>query len=238
MDAAQRDDLGRIAALADPVRRALYDFVAAQHAPVSRDEAAQGVQVARHVAKFHLDRLAADGLLVTDYRRPPGRSGPGAGRPAKLYRRPADEFAVSLPERRYDLAARLLADAVADASESGRPVRTALLEVARRTGHELADATRVRLGRRTSAAAVVGAACATLAAEGYEPQDERDCITLHNCPFHSIAQRHTDLVCGMNLDLVTGLVEGLGSPALQAQLDPGPDRCCVTLTHRRATMDR
>ena len=110
-----------IAALGEPVRRALYQFVVQQGTPVSRDQAAQAAVLQHrghlttgrlHLAKRSLDRLEQDGLLDVEFKRPPGRSGPGAGRPAKLYRRAARELAVHLPERRYDLAARIMADAI------------------------------------------------------------------------------------------------------------------------------
>ena len=86
-----------IAALGDPLRRALYRYVVSRPGPVNRDQVAEGAGVARHVAKFHLDKLADEGLLAVEYARPAGRGGPGAGRPAKLYRRAAGEVAVSLP---------------------------------------------------------------------------------------------------------------------------------------------
>src|SRR6478672_192412 len=110
----------RLGVLADPVRRALYRFVAAQRGPVSRDQAADGVEVPRHTAKHHLDRLVDEGLLVTEFRRLTGRTGPGAGRPAKLYRRADTELEVSVPERHYDLAGEVLADAV-ERSLGGTP---------------------------------------------------------------------------------------------------------------------
>jgi predicted ArsR family transcriptional regulator len=78
---------------------------------VSRDEAAAGVGVPRHRAKFHLDKLVGDGLLEAEYRRRSGRRGPGAGRPAKLYRA-SGELAVMLPGRRYELAGQLMARAI------------------------------------------------------------------------------------------------------------------------------
>ena len=63
-----------IGVLADPVRRRLYEFVCSQDQPVSRDQAAHAVGIARHKAKFHLDRLEAEGLLEADYVRLTGRS--------------------------------------------------------------------------------------------------------------------------------------------------------------------
>ena len=115
-----------VASLAEPQRRALYRFVVDRGDAVSKDEAAAAMGVARSVAAFHLDRLVADGLLTTEFRRLTGRQGPGAGRPAKLYRRAEGELSVSLPARQYDLAAGLLAAAVDEATRTGTPVGEAL----------------------------------------------------------------------------------------------------------------
>jgi predicted ArsR family transcriptional regulator len=224
------DRLGRLAALGEPLRRALYRYVVTQAGPVSRDQAAAGTGMARHVAKFHLDKLAEEGLLSTEYQRPPGRTGPGAGRPAKLYSRADSEIAVSLPERRYDLAARLMAEAIAESAASDTPVRETLCAAARRAGAQLSEDTRRRLGRRTGTGAAMTAVCATLAEVGYEPRTEGRTVTLRNCPFHAVAAQHTELVCGMSLDVITGLLDELDPVPVQAQLDPGPGRCCVTLT--------
>jgi predicted ArsR family transcriptional regulator len=229
-DPADRDPLARVAALGEPVRRELYRFVVAQHEPVSREQAAAGVGVAHHVAKFHLDKLAEDGLLDTEYRRPAGRTGPGAGRPTKLYRRADAEIAVNLPERRYDLAAHVMAEAIAESQASGAPVERTLHAAARRAGHDLGEAARQRVASRSGADAAVSAICASLAETGYEPQ-ARGCdrVTLHNCPFHSVAAQYTELVCGMNLDVINGLLDAFGTTSLHARLEPAPDRCCVTL---------
>ena len=160
----------------------------------------------------------------------PGRSGPGAGRPAKLYSRGADEIAVSLPQRRYDLAAQVLAEAVSASTVDGVPVSDTLCAAARRAGAELAGDTRRRLGRRTGTGAVVAAVCDTLADVGYEPDDDGREVTLRNCPFDAVAAQYTALVCGMNLDVITGLVDALDRAPVRVRLDPAPDRCCVTLT--------
>src|SRR5437764_7367414 len=119
-----------VSALAEPARRALYLYVAAQPEAVSRDQAAEGVGLPRHTAKFHLDKLVEEGLLDTEFRRLSGRRGPGAGRPAKLYRRSGRELVVSVPERRYDLAGQMLAEAVQRAAADGTPIRTAVAESA------------------------------------------------------------------------------------------------------------
>src|SRR3954447_1519078 len=118
-------------ALADPVRRELYRWVVAQADPVSRDQAAAGADVPRHTAKFHLDRLVADGPLETELRRLTGRRGPGAGRPAKLYRRSSRQVSLTLPPRQYELAAQIMAAAL-DRGGGPEALATAAVEAGRR----------------------------------------------------------------------------------------------------------
>ena len=221
-----------IAALADPMRRALYRYVVAQAGSVNRDQVAEGAGVARHVAKFHLDRLVDDGLLAVEYARPAGRRGPGAGRPAKLYRRSSHELAVSLPQRDYELAGRLLAKAVTDAQREDVTVGDALGQAARNTGRALGGQARQHAGARPSPATLLAAAAAVLMDCGYEPRSDGTGLTLANCPFHGLAEEYTDLVCGMNLDVMSGLVDGLEDPNLEARLEPAPGLCCVRLRRR------
>jgi predicted ArsR family transcriptional regulator len=217
-----------VSALAEPVRRRLYLYVVAQPDAVGRDEAATEVGVARHTAKFHLDRLVEDGLLETEFRRLSGRDGPGAGRPAKLYRRAAREVSVSLPERRYDLAGRVLARAVEESIKDGTPVLEAIRRVAGETGRGIAAEVSPS---DQDAASEADRLAAVLACCGFEPRVDGSRVTLANCPFHVLAREHTGLVCGMNLGLVTGVIEGLGCTGLVAELEPAPDRCCVTTIH-------
>ena len=108
------------------MRRELYRYVCSQPEPVSRDQAAQAVQIARHQAKFHLDRLETEGLLEADYVRLTGRTGPGAGRPAKRYRRGGTEFAISVPPRDYELAGHIMAEAIAESARTGAPIHDTL----------------------------------------------------------------------------------------------------------------
>jgi len=223
-----------VAALAEPVRRNLYLFVAGQPDAVSRDQAAAGGGVARHSAKFHLDRLVSDGLLATEFRRLSGRIGPGAGRPAKLYRRAEGEFAVSLPDRRYDLAAQLMAQAIDESARGGTSVLEALHRVAADRGAELGDQARDGVGPEPSRDDFVSATCSMLAAHGFEPRQQDDTVTLANCPFHALANEHTELVCGMNLALIDGLVGKLDGAALTATLSPASDRCCVVLAQQQS----
>src|SRR3954462_8431770 len=138
MEASSDDDsISSVAALGDRLRRALYRFVVGQPAPGNRDQAAEALGIARHTAKFHLDRLVADGLLEVEFARPPGRTGPGAGRPAKYFRRAAGELSVSLPARPYDLAGRLFAEAVTEVQRSLVPGGDALARAAHDWGQSL-----------------------------------------------------------------------------------------------------
>jgi predicted ArsR family transcriptional regulator len=224
-----------IGALAEPARRTLYEYVVAQPAPVGREQAARGTGVPVHSAKFHLDRLVADGLLEVEYRRLTGRTGPGAGRPAKLYRRSGREVAVSLPERRYDLAGSILATGVERAAAGHGPVETAVREAAAERGRAVGAAGRSGAGPSGAAATGAGAnegseaaaVAAVLAGHGFEPRSRDDELVLANCPFDALAREHTQLVCGMNEAFVGGVLDGLGCTALEACLDPEPGLCCV-----------
>ncbi len=209
---ADHDPLGALAALADPVRAALYEFVVAEHRYVARDEAADAVGVSVGLAAYHLDRLVDVGLLEVTFRRRGVRRGPGAGRPAKLYRRSSRELRVAVPPRDYELAARLLADAL-DGVDDG---------ALRRVLHRRAQ----RAGRARRADAPAADLDELLQDCGYEPvRDKRGHVELRNCPFHALAQEHRELICAF----VRGLV---ADSDYRARLDPDPERCCVVLDAR------
>jgi predicted ArsR family transcriptional regulator len=229
-----RDDFSErvagVAALAEPVRRDLYRYVAAQAEPVSRDQACEGLKIARHTAKFHLDKLVEEGLLVTTYKRLSDRRGPGAGRPTKLYRRSDRELSVTVPERRYDLAGQLMARAIEESARRGVPVIQALQSAAAELGRSLGNQMRSRMERGRSRQRFLDAASETLTDYGYEPSQEGNTLQLVNCPFHLLAQDHTDLVCGMNVALLAGAADQVGDDKLTVRLDPSPGRCCVVVT--------
>jgi predicted ArsR family transcriptional regulator len=223
------DDLEALGALAEPNRRRLYDFVVSARRWVSREEAAEASGLGRSVASHHLDRLADDGLLETDYRRMNDRRGPGAGRPAKVYRRAATEVAVHLPPRDYELAGRLLAEATDTARRDGVTIDVAVRDVARRAGAEIGESAKAR-ARGRSLADARSAVLDELDARGFEPEAiDDDRVVLHNCPFHQLAQAHTELICGMNLCLFEGLLAEMSDAALRARLEPDPEQCCVQL---------
>jgi predicted ArsR family transcriptional regulator len=232
----RRQRLTALAALAEPLRRSLYLHVVSSPEPVSRESAAEALGLTRSVAAFHLDKLAEVGVLEVEYRRPPGRSGPGAGRPAKFYRRATQDLDFSVPERRYDLAAAILAQAVSDATTQSIPVDEALRQAAREYGRVIGAGFSAG-GSDGEPSGEPGAAgdddfarvLAVLAAHGYEPTRDGESITLGNCPFHALAEEHRALVCGMNLEVIAGVLEGAAAAHMAARLDPAPGRCCVTV---------
>lgn len=205
------DDLDAVASLTDPVRRRAYRLVADGSAPMGRDDVAEALGVGRSLAAFHLDKLVAAGLLETSYARRSGRSGPGAGRPAKLYRVAAAEHTVSVPPRAYRAAAELLAEALEQAG-----AEKVLYRVAQHRGRDAESSPDVTH---------------LLSEHGYAPApDGPGRIELRNCPFHRLAEQFPPVICGMNLALITGLLAGGGADAeWTARMDPAPGRCCVTL---------
>lgn len=221
-----------VAALNDPVRLALYEYVAGQSAPVSRDQAAEAIGARREIAAYHLDRLADLGLLDVEFRRLSGKQGPGAGRPDKLYRQSAREVQVSLPPRRYDLVARLLAESL-----TARHPAKALIEIAGAFGESLGARTRQRVRRRVSAHRLLETIAVTLQHYGYEPSVTDGQLTLRNCPFDPLSQEYRDVVCSMNRAVMDGLVTGLQAGDLTTVFQPKPHAspCCVTINRRTET---
>jgi predicted ArsR family transcriptional regulator len=221
------DHVSAVGALAEPNRRALYRYVATQPEPVSREQAARAVDLPLHTARFHLDRLVEDGLLEVEFRRLTGRSGPGAGRPSKLYRRSTRQFSISLPERRYELAGDVLATAIDRSIRDGIPIAVAVHDAAAETGRQLAAGFLVAESGQEHEG--LDRTARVLERHGYEPQRSGSRVLLANCPFDRLATDHTDLVCGLNLALIGGVVDGLRIPGVTAELAPQSGFCCVQL---------
>jgi predicted ArsR family transcriptional regulator len=217
------NQISAVAALDEPTRRRLYDYVVRQLEPVSRDEAAAALDLPRTTAAFHLDQLVDQNLLEVSYQRRTGRTGPGAGRPAKLYQRSPHQVVVSLPQRHYELAGLLLSSALEHAEHSGGSPRTILNQRAYQLGKRLGETARSAVSNGDTR----DVAYRILDDYGFEPRVEDDDIVLRNCPFHTLAQQHTELVCGMNLSLLDGLLDGLSTTGLTGHLHPDPPHCCV-----------
>src|SRR4051812_21510970 len=235
------DQLSSVGGLAEPARRALYEYVLHQPEPVSREQAAEAVAMPLHSVKFHLDKLAVAGLLDVEYRRLSGRTGPGAGRPSKLYRRSGREVALTVPPRRYDLAGEVLAEAVDRAIRQQVPIAAAVEVVAREVGRELgsvagdghhADDRAMTTAVAAAADEEMARTAEVLGAHGYQPREVDRELCLLNCPFDRLAAEHTELVCGLNLALVEGVLDALEAETLRARLAPHDGHCCVKVAAR------
>jgi predicted ArsR family transcriptional regulator len=207
------DQWDAVATLADGSRRALYEYVQRANHPVSREEAAEAVGMSRGLAAFHLDKLVEAGLLRARYEAPADLPR-GRGRTPKVYEPMARELAVSLPAREYGVVAQILADAIA---EDPTRADAAAHRQARHYGHQ----------RGTELRAAGVPLLDALRDAGYEPRRRHDGIELANCPFHALAERQTTLVCGINLELLAGLLNGMQATGCTAQLAPTPGQCCV-----------
>ena len=225
--ASPQDPVKAIALLGEPNRRRVYDYVAGQPDAVGRDETAAALGISRELAAFHLDRLLAGDMLETEYRRRSGRTGPGAGRPAKLYRRTQREVAVSIPERRYEIAADVFAEGL---RQLGTPGADAVAGVARGRGREMGLEARRTAGPRPTLGRLVTALLGLLSTAGYEPEvhPSSGAVSLRNCPYRSLATSHRDLTCGMNLAWAEGVADGLSAAEVAVALTPAAGRCCVT----------
>jgi predicted ArsR family transcriptional regulator len=214
------ETLDRLAPLADPVRRALYAYVAEQPGPVDRDAAAAATGIGRPLAAFHLDRLAAAGLLEVEYHRRSGRTGPGAGRPAKFYRRArGPEIAVSFPPRHYDELAEILVTGL----ERSRAGANAARAAARERGEAIA-ASVTPPDRPTF--------LETIAEHGYEPVERGDTVELRNCPFDRLAAGHRQVTCSLNRSMLGAATDGVPGADLRAVAVAPEGTCCVALVPR------
>lgn len=225
-----RNGVRRVAALEEPARRRIFEFVRRARRPVNRDDVAGEVGISRKLAAFHLDKLLERGLLKSHYARPPGRSGPGAGRSAKYYEPSEEQIDVSIPPRRYDLAGELLLEAVLGEAP-GETAPQAALRVAREHGLRIGDEQRTqRKLRALGPERALVVAREILEELGFEPySEERGTLALRNCPFHSLARQAPDLVCAMNQAFIDGMLRGLGNQTVESVLACKVGDCCVTL---------
>lgn len=224
-----------VAALEDELRSGMYAFIRGAGRPVSRDEAATAVGISRKLAAFHLDKLVDVGLLRAHHEPVDGVR--KVGRNPKVYEPSEVDVQVSIPARQIDVLAEILLDAVL--SETGS-ARDAALDVAGRRGAEAGTRARrqARPGRLGAERALT-LATALLREHGFEPvRSDRDCVRLRNCPFHPLAARAPELVCGINHAFLRGLLDGMKAGTLRAVLRPAAGQCCVHLTTDSETNGR
>lgn len=216
-----------IAVLGDARRRAVYEAVVSAARPMTRDEVADRLQITRSAAAFHLDRLAEAGVMAVSFSRPPGRGGPGAGRPAKRYAALSIDLEVTVPPRRYRELADVLAETAADLGDENDLFMSRAREAAFARGVRHAGDTAI-------APAPLASAAAALDRLGYLtdcPSPDR--VVLRNCPYRAIAESSPEVVCTLNERYVAGVVSGLGlSEELRVVGDGRAPDCCVTVSRR------
>ena len=235
MQQVRQVDVAALAALDEPVRRRLYEYVRDRGTPVTREAAAAAAGISINLAAFHLDKLVALGVLAADYGRPPGAP-PQRGRSPKLYRVSDSEFSVSIPTRRYDLSGEILLDAL-ETRQVGETSETAVQRAAHARGRQLGHEVRTQQRPQpVPGAQVVDVAQRVLEEHGFEPYlGHGSTVRLRNCPFNQLAQRSRELVCSMNRAFIDGLLRGLGDDLSEAALAPREGECCVAISPARET---
>jgi predicted ArsR family transcriptional regulator len=201
----------RLDAIGDRALRETLLFARAQTAPVTADEVAAAQRIHRNVARARLERLAEAGLLTPSFERRTGRSGPGAGRPAKTYRVAPELSAIEFPERRYEQLIGLVVDCLPERARGER-----LREIGIAFGRELAREARLRPAKRFRTA--VERVCVALGGLGYhasvaEVTGEQAVITTPTCPLRPLVRAQAgvaELDRGMWAALVTRALEGTG----------------------------
>ncbi|GAA5229733.1 helix-turn-helix transcriptional regulator [Arthrobacter cryoconiti] len=212
--------LSAVASLGDPVRKQLFELLREREDAVSRDECAVILNLPKSTIRAHLDRLVEQKLLAVEFRKVGERTGPGSGRPAKLYKVVIDEVEASVPARHYDLAAELLAAAIQHSIDSGIGAQDALSEVAFDAG--------VKLG------AEAGSIEAVLENTGYFPLPDGEGGTIMaNCPFHRLSKDHTGVVCKLNGSLLTGVLEGCDDSSNSIEPDTNLSHCCARIVPKQ-----
>ena len=224
------DSVRAAAALEGELRQRIYAFVGARRRPATREEVAAAMGISSRLAAFHLDKLLERGLLRAHYARPPGRGGPGAGRPAKRYERSSQEVQISIPERRYDLLTRLLVAAI-QGQAPGERGSDGAMRVARERGIEGGrDLRKMERLRRPGPERTLASMERALDAYGFEPyRPSPDQVALGNCPFLIAARETPELVCAITRSFIEGLIRGLGNEEMQAVAERRRGECCVVV---------
>jgi len=233
-------DIGRlVAALGDPTRRRVFFEVRAAGTDRSKDEVATALGLDRRLAGFHLDKLVQHGFLTADFRRDEGRSGPGAGRPAKRYSLADAEVLVALPERHYDLLASLLLQASRDAGAGDAQ------EILERVGHDFGfevGLAEVAAGRATPGAPLTQAVegvVRLLSRYGFAARQEGESsLRACACPFEELAFHDPERICGLDRAIWRGMLSALapeGDLRVATTRAHGDEACVATVQSAAVT---
>ena len=212
-----------LSAVGDPELRTTLLFACSRPGAVSADELAADRGVHRNVARARLDRLAEAGLLIPSFERRSGRSGPGAGRPAKVYSVAPSLSAIGFPDRRYEALVSVMLDALPTAGRRRR-----LHECGAAFASDFARAGGLREAKSLGAGA--RRLCAALGRLGYqaaveEVSDGRAVLVTPACPLRPIVRERPEAA-----ELDRGFWEGLTAAAVGAR--PADVTCETCDCHR------
>lgn len=229
MDAARfGDQLDALtSALGDPTRRGIYVAARESAEPLTASQVARLFDIHPNVARHHLDHLVSDGYLEVTRKRPSGRNGPGAGRPAKCYTVTDKAIDLHYPERHPELLVQLLLDVISEIGSDD------ISEVARRVGkrHGSQLAAEVGVPEQEGYEVAVTAVARAMTGAGFTMSADIDMERLITscCPFGEQAIAHPHVVCSLDQGLVEGLmgdVEGCGAPTVRPHA--AANDACVT----------
>jgi predicted ArsR family transcriptional regulator len=199
--------MDELEAVGDPDLREALLFARGRPSPVTADEVAEAQGIHRNVARSRLERLVEAGLLETAYERRSGRTGPGAGRPAKTYAVVPSLDAIEFPARGYESLLALLLD---ELPVEGRADRLHAVGVA--FGEQLARKAGLRASKTPARA--FEAMCKAVGSLGYqtslEEADERGAvISTPTCPLRPLVRAHPEAA-----EIDRGMWAGLAAHAL------------------------
>ena len=205
--------MDRLDALGDPALRSTVLLVRAAPKPLTADDVAEQLDISRSVARWRLERLVDAGLVAVEFERRNGRSGPGAGRPAKTYAAAPETSAVEFPPRRYEALVGRLLDAL---PQRGRAKQ--LDRVGYAFGLELGEAARLRPGSTVRAS--VERLCRGLGRLGFQAAvesvaDDEAVIVSATCPLRPVVVSDTE-ARALDAGMWRGLVAAAAGPTAAA----------------------
>ena len=209
--------MDHLAAVGDPELREALLFARGHERPASADELAHEKGLHRNVARSRLERLVEAGLLAVGYERRTGRSGPGAGRPAKTYAVVPQLESIEFPADRSESLAGLLVGALA-ARGGEKPLRDIGIEF----GRELARSAKLRPAKSLETG--FERVCAAVRRLGYQASLEQTgdagaVIATPTCPLRPLVRARPEAV-----EIDRGMWAGLASCALDG-VEVGRVRC-------------
>jgi predicted ArsR family transcriptional regulator len=199
--------MDELEAVGDPELRETLLWARAQARPIDADQLAAAHEIHRNVARSRLERLVTARLLTASFERRTGRTGPGAGRPAKVYAVSPELGAIEFPARRYESLLGLL---VAGLPIEGRADK--LREIGIEFGRELARTARLRPAK--TLAAGFDRMCAAVRSLGYqaavtEVTENGAVIATPTCPLRPLVRAHPETA-----EIDRGMWAGLAATAL------------------------